>query len=310
MKVAKYLLCLAVFVTAPLHAQNLNILLTNDDGYEHPWIRALHASLIVAGHRVTLVAPTQDMSGKAASLTLTDAPVINPEPGIYAVDATPASAVTLGVMRIMEERPDLVVSGINDAMNIGVLSSFSGTVGATVAAQHLVGAPIPAIAISGNPVDLESDPRSEVNVAHARQIADFVARLIANLEQSSEERGGLLPPGIALNINYPGLEPEQIQGVGIYRHGRDLAPIMELMGGSERADTMPGEDQDLGALGEAMRAGMAVGEADRKDWDTEAILQGHITIVPIDGDYTAQQWQTLLSPDVLEGLLDTASGGP
>lgn len=273
---------LTLLALTSIQAHSLNILLTNDDGYDHPWIRAVQNSLSAAGHEVTLIAPATNQSGKAAGLTLSGVEIDNPEPGIYAVPATPATAVRLGVDRIMDQRPDLVVSGINDAANIGVLSSFSGTVGATIAALHMVGESIPAIAISGNPIDGDADPRSAANVAHAREIADFLSRLIARLEEKAGEHGGLLPSGIALNINYPALPGDQIKGVGIYRHGRDLSAFF----------------QSFQEEGDAANTG-ADGPADR---DTTALQKGYITIVPMDGDYTAQGWQKVLPGDYFESL--------
>ncbi len=176
---------IAALTGGPAHA--LNILLTNDDGYDHPWIRAVHASLVEAGHQVTLVAPVENQSGRSAALTLSKAQIDNPEPGVFAVHATPASSALAG-LSIIEERPDLIVSGTNEGANIGVLSSFSGTVGAVVAVLHMGGEPIPGIAISGNLIDTEGDAHSEANMVHGRQIADFLAQLVAHLENCSQRQ--------------------------------------------------------------------------------------------------------------------------
>ncbi len=275
---------LLISLLASMQVAALDILLTNDDGYDHPWLRAVQTSLTKAGHRVTVVAPASDQSGKAASLTLSEMRIDNPEPGIYAAHGTPASAVQVGVAKVMKQRPDLVVSGTNDGANVGVLSSFSGTVGATVAALLLVGDPIPAIAISGNRIDRDSDAHSEANLAHGQRIADFLTRLVAQLEATREARGGLLPAGIALNINYPSVAPEQVKGIGIYRHDRDIA---KAIFGAKSHDEIFGKPTAGGAPGET---------------DAPALQQGYITIVPIDGDYTTAQWQSTLPQTLIEKL--------
>lgn len=290
---------IALFAAFQVNA--LNILLTNDDGYEHPWIRAVYASLVEAGHQVTMAAPAVDQSGQSAALTLSKAQIDNPEPGIYAIHATPASAALTGLNSIMDERPDLVVSGTNEGANIGVLSSFSGTVGAVVAALHMAGEPIPGIAISGNLIDTKGDVHSEANLAHGRQIADFLARLIAHLEDNQEERGALLPRGIALNVNYPVVSPDQIKGVGIYPHGRNLSALFSQMA-SARQDSEASERQSQLADDTFLSSVQQGGEPSDLDGDIAALLDGYITIVPIDGDYTAQGWQEIFPEQFFEGI--------
>lgn len=288
----------ALFAVVQAHA--LNILLTNDDGYDHPWIRAIHASLVEAGHQVTLVAPVVNQSGQSAALTLSKAQVDNPEPGIYAVHATPASSALTG-LTIMDERPDLIVSGTNEGANIGVLSSFSGTVGAVVAVLHMGGGSIPGIAISGNLIDTEGDVHSEANLAHGRQIADFLTRLVAHLEGSRDERGGLLPPGIALNVNYPAVSPDQVKGVGIYRHGRNVSTLLSLMA-SARQDSKGSKRQSQLADDTFLSSVQQGGERSALDGDIAALLDGYITIVPIDGDYTAAGWQEVFPEKFFESI--------
>lgn len=283
MKPIKHALVLCALLMAA-QAQALNILLTNDDGYEHPWIRAVHAALVDAGHQVTLVAPAVNQSGQSAAISLgalmgEGSMIDNPEPGIYAVKGTPATAVILGVAKVMEERPDLVVSGTNDGANLGVLSSVSGTVGATVAALNLLGEPIPAIAISSNRLNMEEDASSEANMAHARDVAAFLARLVAALEAARDEGAPLLPPAIALNVNYPSVAAGDIKGVGIFRHGRDT-----------------GIDFTVRKLVDVPATDMPV------ETDTGALRNGYIAIVPINGDYTAENWREVVPEEVVNSL--------
>lgn len=263
---------LGALLVAPVQA--LDILVTNDDGYQHPWINLLRDRLVEAGHQVTLVGPAVNQSGQGTALTLDvmrkgDNAFTNPQPGIYAVEGTPGTAVIVGVRQVLKERPDLVISGINDGANIGVLSSFSGTVGATVAALNMVGEPIPGIAISTNRLDKEREPGAEPNLSHAGDVADFVVRLVKSLEASRDGEAPLLPRGIALNVNYPAVPRGEVKGVGLYRHG----PVDWTLYGAP-ASTAPAPAPDSA------------------EWDTTGLGQGYITVVPINGDYTAPAWNS------------------
>ena len=266
-------------------ASALNIMLTNDDGFEHPWIRTLQTVLTEAGHQVTLVAPAVNQSGQSAALSLdalrnSDEALEQHSASVYSVKGSPATAAIVGVKSVMTKRPDLIVSGINEGANIGVISAFSGTVGATVAALNIMGEPIPAIAISGNLLDQNTAPGSAENLRHATEISDFMVRLINRLDVIAQQQGSaILPYGIALNVNYPAVPAAQVQGVGIYRHGRDIGVNFS----------------DMGALPE-LKAGA---EAEQ---DTTAMKNGFITIVPIDGDYTAPNWQNVLPEALLQDL--------
>lgn len=285
MSFRKTISVLACALLASNPASALNILLTNDDGFEHPWIRTLQTVLTAAGHEVTMVAPDVNQSGQSAALTLgairNSADALQQHaPQVYSVKGSPATAAILGVKDVLKNRPDLIVSGINDGANIGVISAFSGTVGATVAALHLMGEPIPAIAISSNLLDPQSTAESADNLRHATDISEFVARLISRLDSEANKQGSaILPYGIALNVNYPAVAHDQVQGVGIYQHGRDIGVNFS----------------DKGALPQ-LQAG-----AEAKQ-DTTALRAGFITVVPIDGDYTARDWQHIFPETLLKDL--------
>src|SRR6195256_3419539 len=122
-----------------------HILLTNDDGYEAPGLRALAEEFAAFG-TISIVAPSREQSGAAQSLTLRQ-PIVCHEVGErqWAVDGTPADAVIVALHRLLPEPPDLVISGINFGANLGENVYYSGTVGAArEAALHH----IPAFAMS------------------------------------------------------------------------------------------------------------------------------------------------------------------
>ena len=97
----------------------MRILLSNDDGYFAPGLQALAAALSELG-KVTVVAPERDRSGASNSLTL-DRPLSlrKAASGFYYVNGTPTDCVHLAVTGMLDELPDMVVSGINHGANMG-----------------------------------------------------------------------------------------------------------------------------------------------------------------------------------------------
>ncbi len=128
------------------------ILLTNDDGIRSPGLWAAAAALEKLGF-VTVAAPREQASGMGRSLPATSDGIITRETvtvggrdwTVHAVGGSPAQAVLHGILEIMPQRPDLVVSGINYGENVGTGVTISGTVGAALeAASH----GIPGLAVS------------------------------------------------------------------------------------------------------------------------------------------------------------------
>ena len=149
----------------------LQILLTNDDGIQSPGLWSAAEALASLGY-VTVVAPREQSSGMGRSLPNTSTGIIHREPltihgqpwTVYAVGGSPAQAVLHGILEIMPERPDLIVSGINYGENIGMGVTVSGTVGAAMEGAAMG---IPSIAVS-----LETHKR--YHLSYSRDI-DFVA---------------------------------------------------------------------------------------------------------------------------------------
>ena len=126
----------------------MKILLTNDDGIESKITRALFEKLR-ENHDVTLIAPKHDKSGQGAAITLrTSVQIEKQDENIYAVDGTPADCVFMGLMAIMKDIPDIIVSGINKGANMGDDVIHSGTLGAAFTGRKLKYPPI-ATSISG-----------------------------------------------------------------------------------------------------------------------------------------------------------------
>ena len=108
----------------------MRILLSNDDGYFAPGLAALAEALARFGE-IVVVAPEQNRSGASNSLTLDRPLMLKKAPsGFYFVNGTPTDCVHLAVTGMLDELPDIIVSGINLGANMGDDTIYSGTVAA------------------------------------------------------------------------------------------------------------------------------------------------------------------------------------
>ncbi len=178
-----------------------HILLTNDDGIHAEGLRAL-AEALEGFATVSIVAPSQEQSGTAQSLTLRQPIICHPAgERQWAVDGTPADCVIVALHKLLPEKPDLVISGINHGANLGENAYYSGTVGAArEAALHH----IPALAMS------LCSKGAKVRFETAARVARSAAELI--LKEG-------LPDQVLLNVNVP--EPWK-GGVKFTRQSRKI----------------------------------------------------------------------------------------
>ncbi len=249
----------------------MRILISNDDGVAAPGLAALHAALADYAD-CTVIAPDGDRSGASSALTL-DRP-LHPcvqANGYISLNGTPTDCVHLGVNGLLPDMPDLVVSGINMGPNLGDDVLYSGTVGAALEGRFLAR---PAFAFS-----LAS--RSAENLATA---AHFARRLVAAHEQLD------LPPRTVLNVNVPNLPLERIRGVQLTRLGhraRAAAPV-----------------RDVNPRGKAGYWIAAAGDVEdgAEGTDFHAVMQGYVSVTPLQLDRTYQDGLNRLRP-WLEGLM-------
>ncbi len=123
----------------------MRILLSNDDGCQAPGLACL-ADHLRKHHEITVVAPDRNRSGASNSLTLLyPVRIMRHADGVICVDGTPTDSVHLALTGLMEQMPDMVVSGINAGANLGDDVLYSGTVAAAMEGRHLG---YPAIAVS------------------------------------------------------------------------------------------------------------------------------------------------------------------
>jgi 5'-nucleotidase len=183
----------------------LLILVTNDDGVAAPGILSLRRALAPLG-RVVCVAPDREQSAASHALTLHHPLRMNAiEPDVVSVDGTPTDCVLLAVHAVLERRPDLLVSGINNGPNLGDDVNYSGTVAAAIEG-HRMG--IPSLAVS-------LGREEERDLAFASEITrNLVSRLVTG------PTGRMQGDGFILNVNIPGRQRQAIRGFAITRLGK------------------------------------------------------------------------------------------
>ncbi len=257
----------------------MRILVSNDDGVDAPGIRILADGLRAAGHDVVVVAPDRDRSGASNSLTL-DMPlrVLPVDAATWRVYGTPTDCVHVAITGMLQEEPDIVVSGINNTANLGDDVIYSGTVAAAMEGRFLG---LPAVAVS---LHTRNHDARHYETA-ARAAVEIVARLKADP----------LPADTILNVNVPDIAWDDLQGFEVTR-----------LGNRHRAEPcVPLEDPRgrtwwwIGAAGPEQDAGPGT--------DFHAVRTGHISITPIHVDLTRYQAleQVASWVDGLEAALDT-----
>lgn len=254
----------------------MRLLISNDDGISALGIRSLANQLAKAGHEVSVVCPDRERSATGHGLTLHQPiraeaveSLFHPDVKAWACSGTPADCVKLALWALLEDKPDLVLSGINHGSNLGTDVLYSGTVSA---AMEGVVEGIPSIAFS-----LTSFSSSDFGPA-----ATFAQSLIAQLEKHSL-------PEILLNVNVPAVAAEEIAGVAITRQGiRRYIDVFE-----KRID--PRGKTYYWLAGELLEEVQEPGYLnDQAPTDVQAIRKNYITITPLQYNLTCASSLTIL----------------
>lgn len=247
----------------------LEILLTNDDGWQAPGLRALYAALRAAGHHVTVSAPDHNASGTGASFTWDPVAVVSDpaDPALHGISGTPATAAVFGITALYPPglRPDLVISGINDGDNAGAQLVVSGTVGAALAGTMLVSPPVPGIAVNAERPRAEDAASGSPEQRFASIARHFVA-LLASTRGWFCTPDGRVRGTAALNLNYPARPLAKVAGVAAARQA-DVADLA-------LAFVPDGPDRYR-----STRADVAVDTP--ADTDLALLGRGYVTVTPI-----------------------------
>jgi len=239
------------------------ILVTNDDGVSAPGIKALHDAVRHLG-RAVIVAPERDKSAVSHSLTMNrPLRVRQLEEDVYTLDGTPTDCVTIGMNKLLPQKPDLLVSGINPGPNLGDDISYSGTVSAAIEGT-MYGIPSLAFSLAGEPpFDFET--------------AAGVAWKLASMALQFG-----LPEKTLLNINIPQLRPEEIKGIRFTRQGRRIYKNAI----QETYDPWGRKHYWIG--------GGTVHWSGGEDTDERTLHEGYISVTPIQLDLTNHEGRDYL----------------
>ena len=233
----------------------MRILLSNDDGYFAPGLRYLAEALSSIGE-ITVVAPERDRSGASNSLTL-DRPLKlgKSSNGYFYINGTPTDCVHMAVTGLLDQLPDIVVSGINHGMNMGDDTVYSGTVAAATEG-YLLG--IPSIALS--------------LVTAGNNHFDTAARVAVDIVKQFRDTPFSQP--VLLNVNVPDVPYEELKGQEITRLGKrhKAEPIVKSQ--NPRGEII----YWVGAAGPAQDAGDGT--------DFHAVQANRVAITPLQIDLT------------------------
>ena len=231
------------------------ILLSNDDGYLAPGLATLaeHISKIAD---IIVVAPERNRSGASNSLTL-DRPltVRTANNGFHYVNGTPTDCVHLAVTGLIDQLPDMVISGINDGANMGDDTIYSGTVAAAMEG-YLLG--IPSFAVS----------MSQHNATHFETAAKVIVELIEQYKAIA------FPPPVLMNVNVPDVPYSALKGKVVTRLGKRHKAEPVIQSKSPRGETL----YWVGPAGAAADAGEGT--------DFYAVVNNKVSLTPLQADLT------------------------
>ncbi len=231
----------------------MRILISNDDGVSALGLRTLAAEAFNRGHQVTVVCPDQERSATGHGLTLQNpiraerADELFPK-GIvtWSCSGTPADCIKLALFELLDERPHLVLSGINHGPNLGTDIFCSGTV---------------AAAMEGT---LEGLPSMAVSIASYQwQVFQPAAAIALDIAENSLAKNW--PENLLLNLNIPPCLPEKMTALrwsrlSIRRYDEQF---------SKRLD--PRGSNYFWLAGEAVKDLESAGEGPR-EWPTDVAL--------------------------------------
>lgn len=233
----------------------MKILISNDDGVHAPGLAILTAELEKIAD-VTVVAPDRNRSGVSNSLTLENPlRVISTPSGFFSVNGTPTDCVHIAVTGLLQEMPDMVVSGINEGSNLSDDVLYSGTVAAATEGRFL-GLPSIAISLAG--------PRC-VHYDTAARVAKI---LVEHLRQTP------LTFDTILNVNVPDMPFSELKGIQVTRLGKRHIAEPTIKEQDPRGRKIywigqPGPEEDAGP-----------------GTDFYAVNTGYVSITPLQLDLT------------------------
>ena len=235
------------------------ILVTNDDGFSAPGIRALVQAVKDLGELV-IVAPDRPQSGMGHAITVSSTLHINEieVEGIkgYSCSGTPVDCVKIAVNKILNRKPDLILSDINHKSNSSINVIYSGTMSAAVEGA------------------IENIPAIGFSLCNHSIDADFTGaiKVVRDITQNTLKIG--IPEQCCLNVNIPSLEPDLIEGIKVCRQAKAVW--------EEEFD----ERVDPSGRTYFWLTGKFVNHDKGMDTDEWALNHNYVSVVPVQCDFT------------------------
>lgn len=233
----------------------MRILCSNDDGIHARGLESLEKIARELSDDVWVVAPQDEQSGAARSLTLHNPVRVRQyDEKRFSVAGTPTDAVQMAVTQLMgDQKPDLVISGVNNGQNIAEDVTLSGTIAAAFQGMSLG---IPSIALS-----LARFSREKARWATPETLGTKI------IKQLLDEGW---PENVVMNVNFPDRDPAEVSGIEVTSQGqRDAVQLYA----EERKDLRGGTYYWFGFSGHLSNP--------PEGTDLKAIYEGRISITPL-----------------------------
>ena len=260
---------------------NHRILLVNDDGIDAPGMGVLERVARQIAKEVFVVAPEENRSGASQSLSIgTPVRVREIDPYRYSVTGTPTECVMLAIQELLaSRRPTVCLAGINRGPNLADDTAYSGTIAAARESTQLG---VPAVAMSQVFVPGEKNfGLGEDRKIHWETSERWAPPVLKRLLSTAWDES------VFMNLNFPGVPPEQVRGLRITRQGRRPPGCYVL-------------EQDLDANGEPYYRMLLAYEdgTPGEDTDIKAIADGYISLSPLGLDLTVTESLQTLAEDM------------
>lgn len=235
------------------------ILVVNDDGITAPGIKALLAVAKKFGDAV-IVAPDKPQSGMGHAITINSTLHVSKTEVdgtlAYACSGTPVDCVKIAINKLLDRKPDLIVSGINHGSNSSINVIYSGTMSAAVEGS-LEGVPSIGFSLLDHSID------ANFNAAQV-----YASRIIESVLNNNNNKN------LCLNVNFPNLKKELINGIKVCRQAK----------GNWQEDY----DERTDPFGRTYYwlTGKFVIEDESNETDEWALGNGYISVVPVQSDVT------------------------
>lgn len=237
------------------------ILITNDDGITAPGIRNLLKVVKRITNKAVVVAPDSPQSGMGHAITMNATLRLNKQEleGVeaYSCSGTPVDCVKIAVTKVLESKPDLIVSGINHGSNSSINVIYSGTMSAAMEGA-IEGFPSIGFSLCNTSIDANFEP-----------ILNYVEKIIRFALEDRVSKYN------CWNVNFPAVEKEFINGIRVCRQAR--AQWEEEF--EERKD--PSGKPYYWLTGKFVNH-----EKEKEDTDEWALANNYVSVVPVQFDVT------------------------